>query len=787
MTMLGRKLLRELWTARGQALAAALLVACAVATFVASMATWHALERSRLAYYRAYAFPDVFAELRRAPEPVARRLAELPGVAAVETRVTAIATIEVPGLGEPASALLRSLPDRGEPLLGKLHLRAGRTVAPGTRDEVVASEGFAGANGLAPGSRLVAVIDGRRQVLRVVGIALSPEYVFVLPPGGIMPDDRHYGVLWMAREGLAAALDLTGAFDAVALRLAPGAPAAPVVEGVDRVLAPWGGLGAYGRDRHPSHRFVSDEIAQLRALAATVPTVFLLVAAFLIGVVLSRLVAAQRMQLGTLKALGYGDAVVGAHYALFAVVIVLAGAAVGAVAGFALGAQLAGVYALYYRFPDLLYRADPAAAAVATALALAAGLVGVAGAVRRAVRLAPAEAMRPEPPPSFRAGALERLGLARLLSPAGRMVLRQVARRPWRTVLSAAGIAAAVGTMVVASFTGDAARLVVDLYFDAAAREDVTVAFTREVPASAVRELRGLPGVTAAEGFRTVPVTLRAGHRSYRTALLGLEPAARLHRVVDAEGGVVPVPDEGVLLSARLAAALRARPGDVLRAEVLDGARPVRPLRVAGTVDDLLGVQATMALPALHRLLGEGRLVSGAWLSADPAVAATLHARLAARPEVASVSLRAAALGSLRRMLSDSLLWFTALLTGFAVVIAAGVVYNAVRVALAERERELATLRVIGFTRLETWRLVAGEVALEVGLAVPLGWAIGAAFTWLTARATASELMRLPAVVTPANCALAALVVVAAAVAVAAHALRWLARLDLVSVLKAKE
>ncbi|GEJ58083.1 ABC transporter permease [Anaeromyxobacter diazotrophicus] len=788
MKALRRKLLRELWGARGQLLAIALLVACAVATFVGAMGTWRALERAQAAYYAGYAFPHVFAECRRAPEPVARRAALLPGVAEVETRVGAQVTLEVPGLGEPASALLTSLPDDGAPRLSRLHLRSGRSLAPDRAGEVLVSESFAQANHLAQGARLVAVINGRRQALTVVGVALSPEHLFVLAPGAFVPDDRHFGVLWMARTPLATALDLKDAFSSIAVRLAPGAPSGPVLAGLDRLLAPWGGQGAYERARHPSHRYVSDEIAQLRALATLIPAIFLGVAAFLVGVALSRLVALQRTHLGTLKALGYGDLRLALHYAGFPLLTVLPGAAAGSAGGFLMGAGLARVYARYYRFPALRYTLDLDVVALATALALAAALAGAAGAIRRAARLPPAAAMRPEAPPTYRPSALERLGLGRHLSPAGRMVLRDLGRRPLRTALSCAGMATAVGVMVVASFMRDATHLLVTQQFDVAAREDVTVGFTQVVrSADALRELRALPGVTAAEGWRAVPVSLRAGHRSYRTALVGLAPGASLHRVVDGGGRAVPVPPRGLLLSLRLAETLGVAPGDALRVELLEGTRAAADLPVAATVDDLLGVQATLAAPALARLAGDGELVTGAWLAIDPARQDALLARLRAAPRVASVALRGPTLASLAKMIDDSLLWFTTLLGFFAVVIAAGVVYNAARVALAERERELATLRVVGFTVGETWRVVAGAVGAQLLLAVPLGWLVGAGFVGLTARATASELMRLPALVTRGNCAAAALVVLAAAGAVALHARRWLARLDLVAVLKAKE
>ena len=416
-------------------------MACSAATFVASVTTWRALERSQESLYDVFLFPHVFAEVRRAPEGLARSAAALPGVAEVETRVLSEAVVDVPGLGEPASAMLRSLPPGGEPRLDRLHVREGRLPAPGESSAVLVSEGFARANRLGPGDRISAVVNGRWKSLRVVGIGGSPEHLFAVRPGTLLNDDRHYGVIWMARDELAAALDLTGAFNSIALRLAPGAREAPAIEGLDRLLAPYGNRGAYGRDRQISNRLVTDEIGQMRALASTVPVVMLGVASFLLAIVLSRLVATQRMQIGTLKALGYGNARVGVHYLAFAALLVAGGVVAGVAGGYGLGRWLSGVYARYYRFPAILYEAEPGVGILAAALALAVALAAASGAVRRAVRLAPAEAMRPGAPPTFRPSPLERLGLGRVLSARGRMVLRDLGRRPVRTALSAPGIA----------------------------------------------------------------------------------------------------------------------------------------------------------------------------------------------------------------------------------------------------------------------------------------------------------------------------------------------------------
>ena len=787
MRTLRRKLGRDLLHLRGQGLAIAVLVACAVATFVGAVTTWRALRRTQDSLYETHRFPHVFAEATRVPGPLASRIAALPGVAVVETRVMAEALVDVPGLPEPASALLRSIPDAGEPRLDRIHLREGRSVAPGSGDEVVMSEGFARANRIRPGDRISAVIDGRWKALRVVGIGGSPEHVFTVRPGGILNDDLHYGVLWMSRRALAAALDLEGAFNSVGVRLAPGASTDRVIADLDRLLARYGGRGAYGRELQTSHRLVTDEIGQMQVMATTIPVVILGVAVFLLALVLSRLVATQRMQIGTLKALGYGDGAVGRHFAAMALVLVAGGSAAGVAGGFMLGNALSSVYTRYYRFPAMLYEAEPAVGLAAFGLALAVALAAVWGSVRRAVRLAPAEAMRPEPPPTYRPSWPERIGAGRLLSPEGRMVLRDLGRRPLRAVLSAAGIGAAVACTMVAEFTRDASGTLVEHEFGRASREDLVVHFTRAVHEGSARELRTLPGVLAVEPFRAVPADLASGPRSHRIAVLGLDPGARLHRVVDERCGVVEVPPTGLLLSRRLARKLGVEPGQPVRIAFQEGSRRVAEAPLVAVVDDLVGVQAVMSRPALGRAAGDGAVTSGAFLAVDPALSAEVGRRLRSMPRVAGVALMDATRRSIESMMEDSLLWFTGVLTLFSVIISVGVVYNGARLALAERERELATLRVVGFTVGETWRIAVGELAVQVILGLPIGWLAGWGFVELTAWATASDLMRLPAVVSLPNATRATVVVLVAAAVVAWGSRRWVARLDLVSVLKAKE
>jgi putative ABC transport system permease protein len=787
MTALNRKLVRDLFHLRGQVAAISLVVACGVAAVVTTRTAYDSLLLSRASYYAEYRFGHVFARLKRAPETRAAEIARISGVTAVLTRVVFDVTLDVEGLEEPAIGRLISVPERRTPVLNDLYIRSGRYLEPGRRDEILVSEAFASANRLQVGDALGAVLNGRWEHLRIVGVALCPEYVYEIRGTDMFPDNKRFGVVWMSREAMGPAFDMEGAFNDVVVSLAPGTIEADVIARLDRLLERYGGLGAYGRADQISARFLADEIAQNRVSGTIIPAIFLGVAAFLLNIVLSRLVSMQRDQIAVLKAFGYASGSVAAHYLKFALIAVLAGALLGTTGGLWLGALINRMYVQFYRFPVLRYVAGPSVVFLAVSVSAAAALVGAFATVRRVLSLPPAEAMRPEPPARFGAGVLERIGVRRITWLPARMIARNLARRPSRAVLSALSVALAVGILVVGRYFVDAVRYLADVQFRIVQREDVSVMFHNPLSARARYAIAQLPGVIRSEPYRVVPVRLRFEHRARRVPLFGLGAGTELRRLIDKNLRIVDVPGEGVALTTKLAEILGVRPGDVLTVEVLEGARPIRHIVVAALVDELVGMSAYMELHALNQLMREANVISGAWLSVDPAAASRLYATLKRTPAVAGVTIREAALASFEGTLAKSLGIFTTVLVVFACVIAMAMVYNTARVALSERGRELAGLRVLGFTRGEVTMMLLGEQAVLTVIAIPLGLAMGFRVCAIVARAYQWEMFRLPLVVNLQTYVFALIVVLVAALLSGFVVRRRLDRLDLVEVLKTRE
>lgn len=785
---LTRKLWRDLWHLRSQMLAVAVVMACGIAMFVTlrSMHGW--LRRTQAEYYDRYRFAEVFASARRAPLAVVTDLAGIPGVATVAPRVVMDVTLDLPGLDEPGTGRLVGVPARPEGMLNGLHLRQGRWPEPGRAGEVIASQAFAAANRFSPGDSVAAVIGGRWQRLRITGIALSPEFVYEIRGlGDIFPDNRRFGVLWMEESSLAAAFDLQGAFNDVTLSLAPGGREADVLAAVDRVLGPWGGSGAYGRADQLSHLFFDSEIEETQVTSVLLPAIFLGVTAFLLHMVLARLVATQREQIAVLKAFGYANRAIATHYVQLALVPVLAGAVLGSALGVWLADALAAVYARFYQFPVVEYDQDWRVVLWAFGVSGGAALLGALSAVRQAVRLPPAEAMRPEPPASFRPGIIERWGLARIVPSGGRIILRNITRRPVKAGLTITGIALATAIVMTGWFMFDAVDVMKAIQFEEVQRYDAMVVFDGPRQPAALEALARLPGVRAVEPFRTVPARLRHGQGQRRTALLGMPPDATMQRLVDRHLAVRAVPHGGIQLSDVLARRLGAGAGDTMQVEVLEGKRPVAAVVVASVSEDLIGTGATMSLPALSRLLGEGQALSGAWLAVDEPRSADLYRTLKQTPAVAGVVVRESVVRGFERTIAESFLISITMMVGFACVIAAGIVYNGARVALSERGRELASLRVLGFSRGEVTRLLLGEEALLTAMGVPAGFALGYGLAWLVAYRFESDLFRIPLVLRPGTYALSMAVVAGAAFLSALVVRRRIRRLDLVAVLKTRE
>lgn len=787
MSLLDRKLWRDMLALRGQIITIALVVAAGVAVFVASISTYDSLQAGRSRFYDSARFPDIFVSLKRAPLSIVSRLATIPGVATIEPRIVRDVIVDWPASRLPVSARIVSLAHGGEETLARLYMRRGAAPGPNEVHGAVINEAFADVNGATPGMDIRVILNGRVQSFAITGIGLSPEYVYAVKPGVPIPDDRFYAVLWVDRSAAEAAFDMKGAFNDLAVSLAPGADPKPVIAELDRLLEPYGSVGALERRDQPSNRFLEDELNQQKMTSITIPFIFFGVAAFLLNVALGRQVAAQREQIAALKALGFPNALLVVHYLKLVTVVVLIGSALGVAGGFAFGQAMISSYHGFFRLPALPFELTPWSAIAGTAISFAAAALGVITALRKVVTLAPAIAMRPVAPRRFHKSWLEILLSSLPLTPRHIMVLRNIAGRPLRAALTTIGIAFAIPMVVLGLFWHDAIDEMIKIQFNLVERGNAAVMFPRPLDRRIIGDLMREPGVLAVEGQRIVPVRLRAGHRSYLTAVIGLPIGGELRRPHDAELRAIEISPNGITVTRRLADRLGVALGGTMTVEVMEGKRLKRDVPVSAIVDEVLGMATYMEIGTLNRLTGEGDVVSAAALFIEPSALPALSQRFKNLPVIESVAMKAYTLASFLDKIANMLIVSAGILTTFAVIIAIGVVYNSARIGLQERAWELASLRVLGFTRAEVARILFGEFVIEIALAIPIGVALSQGIIDLITHFHSNESFQIPGVIGARTFAAACVVVIAAAAASAYVVRRRIDRLDLVAVLKTRD
>jgi putative ABC transport system permease protein len=781
------KLLRDLVRLWAQALAIALVIAGGVATLILAVGSYRSLDETRTAYYERYRFADVFAVVARAPKTVVEQVLQIPGVAAAEARIAKLALLDIPNYLEPATAQIISLPDVSDPQLNRLYMRLGRTPEPGRSDEIVVNDTFAKAHGFGIDSRFSAILNGRKRDLVIVGTALSPEFIYTVGPGDIMPDDRRFAIIWMSEKALAGVYNLDGAFSSITVKLLRGASEREVIARMDALLDPYGGRASHGRKDQTSHAWIDHELDMLSNMSRTLTPIFLLVSAFLVNLTLSRLVALEREQIGLFKALGYANRAIVAHYLKFVIAIVIVGVLIGSAAGTWLGVFITQFFGDYFHFPFLVFAKSPDLYVIATGLSLVAAVLGASRALRDVVKLAPAVAMQPPAPQLFRKLLPERISLEKFFSQPFVMTVRNVTRRPLRAAFTMLGMASATAILIVSIFVRDTMEHLIDVTYFIADRQDATISFVEKRQADVVQQIGRFPGVLAAEPYREVPVRIRNGSVERRIIVSGRPRRADLNRIIDINLQPVVLPESGLAISSMLAQVLGVKAGDSVEIDLLEGVRRTVSVPIAALVEDYFGIRGMMDSEALARLMRESPTVTSVNLSLDQNQREAFYAAVKGTPIISGLGLQRVSLANFRQSIALLITTMASIYTALATVIAFGLVYNSARISLSERARELASLRVLGFTRGEVLWILLLELAALTIVAQPPGWLMGYGLAWVMQTRLAGELMRVRLVVESPTYILASAIIFAAAIASALVVRARVNRLDLVAVLKTRD
>ncbi len=787
MQALDTKLLRDLSRMKVQVLAIAMVMACGVAVIILALGAYRSIDETRVAYYERQGFADVFSPLVRAPNYLKARIQLIHGVSSVELRIVDAAIANVPGMSEPATAMLMSLPDSRESTINRPYVRLGRLPRADGNYEVAVIETFAEAHQMVPGDTISVLMNGVKRTLSIVGLVMSPESVYSIGPGDMMPDNRRFGVFYLSEHVLAAAFDMQGAFNDVSLTTVRGADLRAVIDSLDTLLEPYGGGRAYERKDQTSHSFLDNELVQLKGMAQIIPPVFLLVAAFLVNMILSRLIALEREQIGLLKALGYGNMSVGWHYGKLVILICLIGVIIGSILGTWMGQNLTRLYTEFYTFPYLIFRRGIDLYLISAIVTILAAAAGAGKALWQSVTLPPAVAMRPPAPPQYRSFFLDWFQSLGVITPLSVMALRHLLRWPLRSAMTIFGTSLSVALLVASLFSFDSMDFMIDTLFYKANREDATIIFDRDQAPSALSAVNRLPGVIKAEPFRQTSVLMRSAHRERTVSLLGIPHDSELARVLDQQFNPMPPMPKGLMLSDRLADIFHVRVGDMLDVELTEYNHRQVQLPVSAVVQGFIGLMVYVHQDELDRLLMQGPRISGVRIATDSMKLDTLYRAVKETPGLASIALLDISRQLFQDTIEENISISMTIYIVLGVIITFGVIYNSARIQLSERARELASLRVFGFTQWEVASVLLVELSVIVLLAQPLGWIIGYLLSWSITEGISSDLYRIPLIVKSGTYAIASLVVLIAASLSALIVTRRVLNLDMVRVLKSRE
>jgi putative ABC transport system permease protein len=731
MKALDKKLSRDIWQNKYLILAVSAIIAVGIGCFVGMMSAARNLESARTNYYSTSRLADFWIDLKKAPVEEVRRLTKVAGVSETRERIQFQVVLDLPDAVKPVSARLLSMPDKKSTTINNIIIRKGTYFTSNRTNEVIVSEKFAKARKVEPGHTITAVLNNQKKDLIVTGIAISAEFVYMASPGSMIDEPGSYGLLFIKRSFAEDMFGFNGACNSVVGLLAPEVRCHPkeIVEELSGKLSPFGVFTGLSRSEQFSPMVLDGEMKQLVNLAYIFPMFFLIVAALLLNVLMTRLAEQQRTVIGTLKAIGYDNKVLMYHFMKFAVMTGVIGGTLGSLLGYWLGDLTTKMYVDYFTFPQLTSKFYPGLILTAILISVFFSILGTINGVRRIMQLEPAEAMRPAAPPFGGAILLENIRwFWKSLDAGWQMILRGLFRSKGRTIIAI--ISAAMGSSIVVLAFGfvDSMDEMVHLQFDKVLRSDYHLTFSRELNLSAIDEIHRLPGVIHAEPVLNVGCIFKVRNHSKRGGIMGITGNGELTSPLTAEGKAIALPSSGLLMTNRLMERLELRAGDYVEVIPVKGERKIVKLPVVEGINSMIGLAVYADYHWLNRILGQQNVINEVrvLVSHDSDEEKRFLKKIKAMPNLETLTDLGEQKSALNKQLNGAMRASAVIMIVFAAVIFLGAILNGTLIALSERRREMATFRTMGYFDREVGRLFFRENLLNnlIGsfIGLPLGY-----------------------------------------------------------------
>lgn len=754
MSILNRKLLRDLSAARGLLIAIISIMMLGTGLLVGMQSTFYNMQAAKDRYYRECRMADFWIDLKKAPLAELDVLHDIPGIRNWQDRIQFPVTVDVQLRVRPLNGMVISMPDLRQPVTNDIVLIRGDYFSDRGEPEVIINDKFAEANRLYPGQKLHLLLNNRREEFLIVGTAISAEFTYLIGPGSLTPDPENFGVFYLPRRQMEELFDFEGAANQVVGHFTPGMEGdrQAVLDLVERRLESSGFISATLLKDFTSNYFVSNEINQLSNMATVLPAMFLVVAALILNVLMTRLARQQRTTIGTLKAIGYSDATIFWHFLKFGAVVGLVAGIFASGLGMLLTWGMLTQYQQFFQFPDLRNDLFVQTHLIGWSVSIVCAMLGSVYGARQMLLLQPAEAMRPEPPAKGGRVLLERITLVwDQLSPGWRVAIRSMIRHRSRTAIALFAGTVGAGILVSGLMMMEATEYFIRDEFERRNRSDIELTFKDALDRQAWYDLSHLPGVDLVEPQFNLACDFVNGPYKRQGAINGILGDAQLTVPTDKQNRRISIPSVGLVMERRLADHLHISVGDMLEVRPKSGRREPLHVPLAAISDSQFGLSVYSDMQYLCRIRGESFAMSGAQLKINQTEHAQreLYLSLKQMPAMEAISSRLELIKNMRETIIQNQNISIAIIVVFAGTIFFGNVLNASLVNLSERQREVATMGAMGYTRWEIGMLFLRESLVINSVGAVLGLPVGYFLIHLMVQMIDQDLVRFPVVTAP--------------------------------------
>ncbi len=709
MNILFRNLIRDIKKSKGQFISILIIVILGVAFYTSLNSVFKNLSNSSDSYYKQYRLADIWVDLYNAPTSIEKKVESLPNVKMVTGRIVKDASISISE--ENATLRFITLPDVKKDIVNDIVIKSGRYFSEDDSNQCLLDEDFLKANNLELGGYIYPIINGNEVKLKIVGAAKSPEFVYTLKDSSqMMADNKKFGIIYIKQSFGEAIFDSKGSINSISIQVSNNNDIESTKDDIKKALKNYGIKSVIDRDEQTSCSMISEEIKQLKSMGGTFPVIFFMVASVIIYIMMGRMVENQRVQIGVLKALGFTNVQVLTYYMSYSTIIAVIGSLIGSILGTYMGLGLTRLYNQYFNLPLGEIKIYGEFVVPAFILTLIFCLFAGYNSCKIIFKIMPSEAMREKSPQGGKKTLVERIDFIwRNITNLEKIIVRNLFSYKRRALLTSLGIIFSSAILLVALGMNDSINFMINQQYGSIQNYDIKVKFSNLISVNELNSIKNIAHVKELEPVLETGVEISNGWKSKNVGFTALIKDPQMYKVEDKNGNNISLPSNGILISEKLANILGVKANDSVDIKFFFPGKEKEEVVIKGIVVQYIGLSTYTSMENLNSMLGEGMIASSAVLKLDNSEFENeVKNQLKDMPGVTSVESKSDSLNALLKNMGATKSSMGAMIMLAAILLIA-VLYNIATINIFERQRELATLKVLGFTNNEIKKLIFNE------------------------------------------------------------------------------